>query len=217
MIIFANREIGVILSLESSRVSAIVLGSDNNINPGEFVFRTKKLMGVYASGALLGTVINPLGKNLSNNKPLNNNNHFNFYPGKYIQFKDVFSIYFIDFCSFQTYLCTESQLSLIEHSLVGEKFFSSFMGDYAKFLNIKKTFSNFTDIKAFFNLSDTTLIKTAYRTKKLLHSVFYTKINNLFFNQSLTLKSFFINFRKSENIFYCNSKIFNFISPFALI
>ena len=68
MIIFSNREIGVILSLENASVSAIVLGSDNNIIPGEFVFRTKKLMGVYASGALLGTVINPLGKNLSNNK-----------------------------------------------------------------------------------------------------------------------------------------------------
>ena len=217
MIIFANREIGVILSLENASVSAIVLGSDNNINPGEFVFRTKKLMGVYASGALLGTVINPLGKNLSNNKPLNDNNPFNFYPGKYIQFKDIFSIYFIDFYSFQTYLCTENQLTLIEHSLVGEKFFSSFMGDYAKFLNIKKTFSVFKDVKDFFNLSDLTLIKTAYRTKKLLHSVFYNKINNLFFSQSLSLKSFFINFRKNENIFYCNSKIFNFISPFSLI
>lgn len=215
MIIFANREIGVILSLENSSVSAIVLGSDNNINPGEFVFRTKKLMGVFVSGALLGTVINPLGKNLSKNKVLRNNNQFSYYPSKYIQFKDVFSIYFIDFCSFQTYLCTEVQLTLIEHSLVGEKFFSSFMDDYSKFLNIKKTFSIFKDIKEFFNLSDVSFVKTAFRTKKLLHSVFYTKINNLFFNQSQILKSFFINFRKHENIFYCNSKIFNFISPFS--
>lgn len=205
------------MSLENSSVSAIVLGSDNNIKPGEFVFRTKKLMGVFVSGSVLGTVINPLGKNLSNNKINFRHNKFSFYPGKYIQFRDVFSIYFIDFYSFQTYLCTESKLTLIEHSLVGEKFFVSFIGDYVKFLNIKKTFSLFKDIKEFFNLSETALIKSAYRTKKLLNSVFYTKINNLFFSKSQTLNFFFINFRKNENIFYCNSKIFDFVSPFSLI
>lgn len=171
-------------------------------------------MGVYASGALLGTVIDPLGKNLSNNKPVINYNQFNFFHGKYIQFKDVFSIYFIDFYSFQTYLCTENKLTMIEHSLVGENFFSTFMGDYTKLLNIKKSFLLFKNIKEFFNLSETHLVKSAYRTRGLLNSVFYTKINNLFFGNSQTFKSFFIAFRKTEDIHYCNSKMFNFISPF---
>lgn len=62
MIIFSNREFGVVLSLEKSSVSAIILGSEKKIIPGDLVFRSSKLMGVTASGALLGTIVNPLGK-----------------------------------------------------------------------------------------------------------------------------------------------------------
>ena len=43
MIIFSNREFGVVLSLEKSSVSAIVLGSDKKIIPGDLVFRSSKL------------------------------------------------------------------------------------------------------------------------------------------------------------------------------
>jgi len=71
MIIFSNYTTGVILSLEKNSVSAIILGLDNIILPGDFVFRSGKLMSIQASGKLLGSIVNPLGKNLSNNKVIN--------------------------------------------------------------------------------------------------------------------------------------------------
>ena len=86
MISFSNADVGVVLSLENRSVSAIVLGPDINILPGDFVFRTSKLMGVFVSGSLLGTIVNPLGKNLSNKKigVVKNEN------SKYLNFKNLF-------------------------------------------------------------------------------------------------------------------------------
>lgn len=55
-------------------------------------------MGVFASGALLGTIVNPLGKNLSKNSK-----NFNNTSSKYINFKDLFSIFFVDTYSFNIY------------------------------------------------------------------------------------------------------------------
>jgi hypothetical protein len=48
-------------------------------------------MGIFVSGALLGSIVNPLGRSLSKNKIESNR----FFPGKYINFKDLFSIFFI--------------------------------------------------------------------------------------------------------------------------
>jgi len=47
------------------------LGPDFKIIPGDFVFRTLKLMGIFVSGALLGSIVNPLGKHLSKNSTSN--------------------------------------------------------------------------------------------------------------------------------------------------
>lgn len=43
MIIFSNRELGVVLSLERNSISAIILGSEKKIIPGDLVFRSTKL------------------------------------------------------------------------------------------------------------------------------------------------------------------------------
>ena len=142
MIIFSSREIGVVLSLESASISAIILGSDIKILPGDFVFRTAKLMGVHASGALLGAVVNPLGQSLSSKKFVMKNQ-----SGKYINFKDLFSIFFLDNIAFKELLIHDSLIgnySLVEGSLIKEQYMGGFMADYAKFLNIRKTFSVFT-------------------------------------------------------------------------
>jgi len=66
MVIFSNNMKGVVLSLEKNSASAVILGSDNKIKPGDLVFRSQQLMGVKASGAFLGKIVNPLGINLSN-------------------------------------------------------------------------------------------------------------------------------------------------------
>jgi F0F1-type ATP synthase alpha subunit len=91
MILFSNHEVGVILSLENTIAAAIVLGSDIKLIPGDFVFRTQKLMGIFVSGALLGSIVNPLGRSLSKSKVDN----YRFLAGKYINFKDLFSIFFV--------------------------------------------------------------------------------------------------------------------------
>jgi hypothetical protein len=48
-------------------------------------------MGIFVSGALLGSIVNPLGRSLSKSKVDN----YRFLAGKYINFKDLFSIFFI--------------------------------------------------------------------------------------------------------------------------
>jgi len=105
MIIFSNRAIGVVLSLENHSISAIILGSDTKILPGDFVFRTAKLMGISVSGALLGSVVNPLGQNLSNKKIINNKKK----GGKYRMFKNLFSIFFLAPRSFRSLLFLEKK------------------------------------------------------------------------------------------------------------
>ncbi len=57
MIIFSNFEVGVILSLENTIAAAIVLGSDIRLTPGDFVFRTQKLMGIYVSELFWGLLL----------------------------------------------------------------------------------------------------------------------------------------------------------------
>jgi len=52
---------GLILNLEIQKVSAIVLGSDINIKPGQYVIRLHDLMSVPVCKELLGRIIDPLG------------------------------------------------------------------------------------------------------------------------------------------------------------
>jgi F-type H+-transporting ATPase subunit alpha len=55
---------GLVLNLESTCVSAIVLGSDIKIKPGTYVYRRHVLMSVPTGQMLLGRVVNPLGEPL---------------------------------------------------------------------------------------------------------------------------------------------------------
>jgi F-type H+-transporting ATPase subunit alpha len=55
---------GLVLNLEATHVSAIVLGLDSKIKPGQYVFRRHILMSVPIGQGLLGRVVNPLGEPL---------------------------------------------------------------------------------------------------------------------------------------------------------
>jgi len=62
MVQFANSEFGLVLNLETNRVSVIVLGKDIAILPGDVVARTFNLMNLYAGDHLLGCIVDPLGR-----------------------------------------------------------------------------------------------------------------------------------------------------------
>jgi len=62
MVQFPNREFGLVLNLETNRVSVIVLGKDIAILPGDVVARTFNLMNLYAGDYLLGCIVDPLGR-----------------------------------------------------------------------------------------------------------------------------------------------------------
>lgn len=61
---------GMVLNLEPSKVSAVVLGDDSKITPGCFVTRRHNLMGVPTGEALLGRVVDPIGNPLDNLGPI---------------------------------------------------------------------------------------------------------------------------------------------------
>jgi F-type H+-transporting ATPase subunit alpha len=63
--------LGMVLDLESDKVGAVVLGPDREIKPGYFVVRKKILMSIPSGEALLGRVIDPLGRPLDNLGSLN--------------------------------------------------------------------------------------------------------------------------------------------------
>jgi len=57
-----NKQItGLVLNLESTKVSAVVLGDDFEIKPGQYVIRKFDLMSVPTGQSLLGRVVDPLG------------------------------------------------------------------------------------------------------------------------------------------------------------
>jgi len=191
MIIFSNHEVGVILSLENSIAAAIVLGSDFKLIPGDFVFRTQKLMGIFVSGSLLGSIVNPLGRSLSNSKVESNDKFFGF--GKYINFRDIYSIFFIDFSTLKQlsfYDSDELNFQIVEdNSLLNEKHILGFMGDYSKFLVSKKTSSIFMDVKNFFEFDDIHFVKSEIRSRKLFNFIFEIKTNSPMFNRFNNIKS----------------------------
>lgn len=199
MILFSNYEVGVILSLQNGIASAIVLGSDLKIIPGDFVFRTLKLMGIYVSGVLLGSIVNPLGKNLSKN--INDIKALSKYASmskKYINFRDVFSIFFIDFSIFKEISSYDVDFTLVEDSFIKEKHYLSFMGDYCKFLISKKTFESFKDIKDFFDFDHFQFVKTEIKYRNLINFVFELKTNSPMYTRTKNLRTWFLK-NKIEN------------------
>jgi len=60
----SKRIVGMVLNLAPEKVSAVVLGDDSEIKPGQYVFRKFDLMGVPVGESLLGRVVDPLGNPL---------------------------------------------------------------------------------------------------------------------------------------------------------
>jgi len=66
-----NRRItGLVLNLEVSKISAVVLGDDQDIKPGQYVIRKYDLMSVPTGQSLLGRVVDPLGNPLDDLGPI---------------------------------------------------------------------------------------------------------------------------------------------------
>jgi len=61
----------LVLNLERGRVSAIVLDEDSKLRPGQLAVGSGVQMRVPTGKSLLGRIINPLGKPLDNEKPIN--------------------------------------------------------------------------------------------------------------------------------------------------
>ncbi|MFA4954671.1 MAG: F0F1 ATP synthase subunit alpha [Patescibacteria group bacterium] len=61
---FASGEMGVVLNLEHDRVGAMILGEWQKIKAGDRVTSTGKILSVPVADALVGRVVNPLGKAL---------------------------------------------------------------------------------------------------------------------------------------------------------
>jgi len=53
----SKRIAGMVLNLEPNKVSAVVLGEDSEIKPGQYVIRKFDLMGVPVGEGLLGRVL----------------------------------------------------------------------------------------------------------------------------------------------------------------
>jgi F-type H+-transporting ATPase subunit alpha len=66
----SKRIVGMVLNLEPEKVSAVVLGDDAEIKPGQYVFRKFDLMGVPVGESLLGRVVDPLGNPLDMAGPI---------------------------------------------------------------------------------------------------------------------------------------------------
>jgi len=67
---FVDGTAGMALNLETHNVGVVIMGSDTNIKEGSLVKRTEKIAQVPTGKALLGRVVNPLGKPLDNKGPI---------------------------------------------------------------------------------------------------------------------------------------------------
>lgn len=63
--------VGMVLNIEKKYVYSVVLEDDSPIKPGQKVFRQKTLMSVPTGEALLGRILNPLGKAIDGLGPVN--------------------------------------------------------------------------------------------------------------------------------------------------
>jgi F-type H+-transporting ATPase subunit alpha len=68
---FSNGVQGMALNLESSQVGVVIFGEDRAIKEGDVVKRTKKIVSVPVGEALLGRVVDGLGKPIDGKGPIN--------------------------------------------------------------------------------------------------------------------------------------------------
>jgi F-type H+/Na+-transporting ATPase subunit alpha len=67
---FPGGTIGMVLNLEEHSVGAVILGSDQHIKDGDLVKRTGKIASVPAGPALLGRVVDALGRPIDGKGPI---------------------------------------------------------------------------------------------------------------------------------------------------
>ena len=67
---FANGALGVAFNLEEGRVGVIILGEYADIEEGQLVRRTQRIASVPVGDALLGRVVDPLGRPLDGKGPI---------------------------------------------------------------------------------------------------------------------------------------------------
>ncbi|MBE6606789.1 MAG: F0F1 ATP synthase subunit alpha [Ruminococcaceae bacterium] len=70
LIEFPHGVYGMALNLEESFVSAVILGSDSQIREGDVVKRTGKVVSVPVGDAMIGRVVNALGKPIDGKGPI---------------------------------------------------------------------------------------------------------------------------------------------------
>ena len=70
MIAFPHNVFGIALNLEEDQVGAVLLGEYNEIKEGDIVKRTNTIMSVPAGEALIGRVVNPLGRAAGRKGPI---------------------------------------------------------------------------------------------------------------------------------------------------
>ncbi len=66
----AGETMGMIFNLEEHHIGAVILGSDKHIKDGDLVKRTGRIVSVPVGSALLGRVVDALGRPLDNKGPI---------------------------------------------------------------------------------------------------------------------------------------------------
>ncbi|MCU1495476.1 MAG: atpA [Acidimicrobiaceae bacterium] len=67
---FENGVVGLALNLDEESIGAVVLGEVDNLDEGQVVRSTGRILSVPVGDALLGRVVNPLGEPIDGNGPL---------------------------------------------------------------------------------------------------------------------------------------------------
>lgn len=62
LLLFSNEIYGLVMNLETDHVGAVILGDGTSLKEGDPVYRLKRVMEVPVGNALLGRVVNALGK-----------------------------------------------------------------------------------------------------------------------------------------------------------
>ena len=70
MLELPNDVIGLALNLEEDNVGAVLMGADTLVSEGGLVKRTGKVMSVPVDEALIGRVVNALGRPIDNKGPI---------------------------------------------------------------------------------------------------------------------------------------------------
>ncbi len=72
---FPDDIIGIVFNLEESCVGIVIFGAEKNIREGDIVKRTGRIAQVPVGDALIGRVVNPLGKPIDGRGPIATNKH----------------------------------------------------------------------------------------------------------------------------------------------